>query len=313
MRAIRWGFLGAGYVASRALAPAAHAASSAVLQVVAARDPDRAAALEPRRIARDYAEVCSADDVDAVYIALSNDNHLPWVLRALESGKHVLCEKPLGLNAAEVARMTSAAERAGLIVVEAAWNRWHPRTRRLVELLDSAPGERVVEAVFTFDGVPAANYRLDSARGGGALLDVGCYVVALSLAALGAGPVTVESVRREVGATGVDLTTEAALTHPNGRTRILASFAQPETQFFRVDTAETTLALDSPAFTSWREPATLRIVERDVSRVEEFPACDAYQLMIDAVSQRISGTDAWTLPLTTSAETAAVLDAITAR
>ena len=309
---IRWGFLGAGYVASRGMAPAMHAADGAVLQAVGARDATRAAVLEPAGPVGSYAEICARDDVDAVYVSLPNNDHLHWVQVALEAGKHVLCEKPLGMDAAEVAVMRAAADQSGRLLVEAAWNRWHPRTRRLDELVAPITGQREVRAWFTFPGVPADNYRLDPARGGGALLDVGCYAVAASLAALGAGAVDVSGVERHRGPTGVDLTTSAILTHPNGSARITASFERPEAQGLIIESPGLTVEFGGQAFTTWREPCTLRVVQDGDTRDEQFAACDPYQLMIEAVSARIRGEDAWVLPLDTSEAVAATLDAIAA-
>jgi len=309
---IRWGFLGAGYVASRGMAPAVHAADGAVLQAVGARDATRAAGLEPAGPVGSYAEICARDDVDAVYVSLPNNDHLHWVQVALEAGKHVLCEKPLGMDAAEVAVMRAAADQSGRLLVEAAWNRWHPRTRRLDELVAPITGQREVRAWFTFPGVPADNYRLDPARGGGALLDVGCYAVAASLAALGAGAVDVSEVERHLGPTGVDLTTSAILTHPNGSARITASFERPEAQGLIIETPGLTVEFGGQAFTTWREPCTLRVVQDGDVREEQFAACDPYQLMVEAVSARIRGEDAWVLPLDTSEAVAATLDAIAA-
>lgn len=313
---MRWGFLGAGYVASRALGPAVHAADGAVLQVVGARDPGRAAALEPVRTAGSYAEVCAADDVDAVYVALPNDAHLPWVLSALAAGKAVLCEKPLGRDAADVRQMAEAAARAGRPLVEAAWTRWHPRTQRVEQLLAGAPGPREVRSWFTFPGVPAGNYRLQVARGGGALLDVGCYATAAALAALGPGEVTVARAEQHLGPTDVDLTTTAALSSPAGAARVMASFERPEAQGWVTHAPGLTVEVPHPAFTSWREPAVLRVVEEGVPREEEFAPCDAYRLMVEAVSAHVAGAagldgaQPWVLPLSVSAAVAAVLDAI---
>ena len=317
-RPVRWGFLGAGFVASRGMAPAVHAAQGAVLQAVGARDAARAAALEPAGVVGSYADVCDRDDVDAAYVSLPNDDHLRWVLHALESGKHVLCEKPLALDADEVIVMRAAAEQAGLLLVEAAWNRWHPRTRRLESLLAPVPGPRSVEAWFTFPGVPADNYRLDPARGGGALLDVGCYTVAAALTALGVGEVdapaeaSISDVERHVGPTGVDLTTTARLSGANGTARIVASFERPEAQGLTIEAPEFSLALGGQAFTTWREPCALRVTQDGSTRVEEFAACDPYQLMVEAVSDRIRGGDSWVLPLSTSLAVAAAVDAIAA-
>lgn len=306
---VRWGFLGAGFVASRGLAPAVHAADGAVLQAVAARDEHRAAALEPVRATTSYAEVCTADDVDAVYLSLPNDDHLPWVLEALAAGKQVLCEKPLGLDAAQVARMAAAAESADRLLVEASWNRWHPRTRRVEALLADVAGPLDVRAWFTFPGVPADTYRLDPGRGGGALLDVGCYAVAAALIALG-DDATVTSVERHVGPTGVDLSTSASLSSARGRARTTASFERPESQGWTVAAPGLLLDVADPAFTSWHAGSTLRVVARDQEQVESFEPCDPYRLMIEAVSRRVQGDDAWVLPLSTSLAVASALDAI---
>jgi predicted dehydrogenase len=315
---VRWGFLGAGFVASKGMAPAVHAADGAVLQAVGARDAGRAAALEPAGSVGSYAQICAADDVDAVYVSLPNNDHLHWVQVALEAGKHVLCEKPLAMDAAEVGAMRAVAERADRLLVEAAWNRWHPRTRRIDELVAPLTGQREVDAWFTFPGVPVDNYRLDPARGGGALLDVGCYTVSAALAALGVddsggGPVVdVVSVGRTTGPTGVDLTTVASLAHPNGTARVTASLERPEAQGLTIEAPGLSVEFAGQAFTTWREPSVLRIVQDGVAREEQFEACDPYQIMVEAVSARIRGEDAWVLPLGTSHAVAATLDAIAA-
>ena len=305
----RWGFLGAGFVASRGLAPAVHEANGAVLQVAAARESSRAELLEPVRVADSYAAVCEADDVDVVYLSLPNDDHLPWVLAALDAGKHVVCEKPLGLDAPQVEQMMAAAQRSGTMLVEASWNRWHPRTKRVEELLAPVDGPIDVQAWFTSPGVPEDNYRLEPSRGGGALLDVGCYATAAALIGLG-DDVTVTLAEHHIGATGVDLTTAARLISPRGQAEITASIERPESQGWIVSSPRIRLDLPHPAFTSWRESSTLRIVEDGVERVETFEACDAYQLMVEATSARAMGADAWVLPLETSLAVARTLDEV---
>ena len=95
---IRWGFIGAGYVASKAVAPAVHAASSACLAAVASRDPHRAAALAPEKVYERYEDLIADPTIDAVYINLANSQHCQWTIAALSAGKHVLCEKPLAVN-----------------------------------------------------------------------------------------------------------------------------------------------------------------------------------------------------------------------
>ncbi|HYO19839.1 MAG TPA: Gfo/Idh/MocA family oxidoreductase, partial [Dermatophilaceae bacterium] len=275
-------------------------------------DSARAATLDPVASVGSYAEICARDDVDAVYVSLPNDDHLHWVQFALEAGKHVLCEKPLGMNAAEVAVMRAHSERSGLQLVEAAWNRWHPRTQRIDALVAPITGQRAVRAWFTFPGVPAGNYRLDPARGGGALLDVGCYTVSAALAALGADALAVVSVERHLGPTGVDLTTAAVLRHANGSAAVTASFERPEAQGLTIEAPGLVIEFGGQAFTTWREPCVLRVVEDGDLREERFAACDPYRLMVEAVSARIRGADAWVLPLATTESVAATLDAIAA-
>jgi xylose dehydrogenase (NAD/NADP) len=312
MSAVRWGFLGAGFIAGRALAPAVHAADGAVLQMAAARDPARAAALGPVRAVADYGEVLAADDVDAVYISLPNDAHLPWAVAALEAGKPVLCEKPLGLDAAQVRWMRAAAAATGGLLVEAAWNRWHPRSRRVVELVAEVGGPRAVRTWFEFPSVPVGNYRLDPRHGGGALLDVGCYAVGAALDALGPGEVEVAAVTRSVGPTGVDLTTTATLTHRAGTAEVSASFERPGAQGVRIEAPGMVVELLGQAFTSWHEPSALRVVRAGREHVEHFAACDAYRLMVEAVGERVRGGSAWVMPLDESERVAATLDRIAA-
>ena len=291
---VRWGFIGAGFVATKALAPAVHASPIAVLQAAAARDVGRAAALEPAGFSSsEYRRVISDDAVDVVYISLTNDAHLAWIVEALEAGKHVLCEKPITRNASECRMAFDAARAANRLLVEAAWNQWHPRTRRLDELVHSDTLGRVrgVTAEFTFDGVPDGNYRLDASRGGGALLDVGPYVVR-PIATWADASWSVDDVERTISDCGTDLRTRSRLSASNGATaHVLASFTDPEHQQLRLNTASGTVTCGSPAFTSWRQTSELEIVVDGQRWTEEFPSCDAYELMVSDVSRRIRGDE----------------------
>jgi predicted dehydrogenase len=312
---IRWGFIGAGWIATTALAPAVHAADGAVLQAVASRDEHRSRALHPERVHDRYEDLLEDESVDAVYVNLANDQHEPWTLRALAAGKHVLCEKPLGLTAPQVRSMADAAAAADRLLVEAAWSAWHPRSRRLKALAaDGSLGDILaIDSAFTFPGSLDGNYRLDPAMGGGALLDVGCYQVHCWVSLTqGAHHLQVEHCERTLSTTGVDLTTRAAGTI-DGSTRVaaLASFAHPEQQALSVTGSVTTAATrEGAAFTCWRQPASLAIGET----IEQFEPVDAYRLMIESVSRRISGDvdehTAWVLPLENSIRVAEILDAL---
>jgi predicted dehydrogenase len=305
MSAVRFGFLGAGWIAGRALAPAVHAADGAVLQAVAARDAERAGALEPvGRVHPDYAALLDDPDVDVVYISLTNEAHRPWVLAALAAGKHVLCEKPLGLDRREVDEMQAAAAAADRLLVEGFFYRWHPRMRRIDELVRSgALGEvRAVEAEFSFDGGGqdrmAGNFRLDPARGGGALYDVGVYPVSAAHTVLGAelAPAVVDL---DIGSTGVDLDTQATLRAPCGATaEVRCAIDGRERQALAVSGETATVGTaEGEAFTSWHARSSLIVRTPDgVVREEGFEPVDPYRLMVEAVAARVRGEDAWLVP-----------------
>ena len=303
-RAVHWGFLGAGFVAARAVGPAVHASAYAQLQAVGARDTERASALEPRGLAvDDYQAVLEDESVEAVYISLTNEAHLRWITAAITAGKHVLCEKPITLNAKECREAFSCARSAGLLLVEAAWTQWHPRTRRADALVTAGDlGEvRRIDASFTFDGVPTGNYRLDPSRGGGSLLDVGPYLLRPAVTWVHEDW-TVNAVSRTASEVGTDLRTNATLTTATGaKAEVLSSFVDPEHQDLQIHGSSAAIRFGSPAITSWREVANIEITDGVRRWSESFPACDAYELMVSSVSRRIRGdSDAY---VTTEEET----------
>jgi D-xylose 1-dehydrogenase (NADP+, D-xylono-1,5-lactone-forming) len=307
---VRWGFLGAGGI-SRPLAGAAHAAKGAVLQAAGARDPARAAALEPRRAYGSYEAVLADPEVDAVYIALANHQHLEWALRAVQAGKPVLCEKPLCLTAAEVDTLAAAAEDAGILVVEAMWWRWHPRTRDTERLVaDGAIGQvRHVAAGFVFDADLTGNYRLVPEHGGGALYDVGCYAISAVQAALGNQQVAEVAVRRRESRSGVDLHTDAVLSYVDADGEVSCGFDGPEGQWLVIRGESGEIELP---YTFMLRNARGELLHSDgtSTRRVPYPPVDAYQLMFEAVSARIRGEDTFVVPLADSRSCASVLDAV---
>lgn len=293
-----------------------HCADGAVLQAVAARDSQRAQSLDPAGNAYDaYDALLADDDVEAVYISLNNDAHMPWTLRALEAGKHVLCEKPLGLTGAEVAEMADTARRHDRRLVEATWSRWHPRTQRAQAMIATGAIGAVqsVDAGFTFPSVPPDNYRLELAKGGGALYDIGPYSVGAVLWAVPEGDVEVVSTEVVRHESGVDLTTHATLRIGEVRASARSSVAEDAAQWVRIVGAEATLVVEEPAHTSWLEPSRLSVLKHGADEVLHFAPVDPYQLMVEHVSRAIRGDEsAYVLSLGESLRAASVLDAIRA-
>ncbi len=324
-----FGFLGAGNISTSALAPAVHAASGAHLQAVAARDQHRASALEPRgRSYDDYAALLGDDSVEVVYVALANDSHERWAVAALEAGKHVLCEKPLGLDRGQVERMAAAAVAADRLLVEAWWYRWHPRTLRAVELVRSGALGRVrrVEAEFSFDGDLtgglAGNYRLDPARGGGAVYDVGCYAVDAARWALQAGELRVDHAEGSF-THGVDVRATARLAParpgdgPVPSAEVRCGIQGRDEQLVAVSGEEATLVLGGQSFTTRDAPCRLHLHahggdRRTGGQVEDFAAVDPYRLMVEAVAAAVRGEDVWLPTLQDSLDIATTTDAVRA-
>ena len=311
---VRWGFIGAGYVASRAMAPAVHAAGGAELYAVASRDAVRSAELEPTVVHNSYSNLIDDPNVDAVYISLTNVQHKEWVIAALEAGKHVLCEKPLALNADEVRIMNVAAEQNQRMLVEAVWTRWQPRMKRMAEVIQCGDLGDVlsISSAFTFKGDLTGNYRSDSAMGGGALLDVGCYQAHLWLMLLGETvDYSIESVKQTEGLTGIDLTTSIDATlNDSIRADALCSFDMAPEQRIAVEGSSSSMHTgDGEAFTLWKQDATLIIGDT----VETFAPDDAFSLMVQDVSAAIRGESAEVFPASSSLRVAEILDSIQAR
>ena len=310
---VNWGFLGAGFVASRGLAPAVHASRGAHLYTVASRDEQRSATLEPERVHATYDDLLADERVDAVYISLSNSQHIEWVTKSLEAGKHVLCEKPLGLNAIETAAMFDVAARNGRLLIEAVWGRWHPRFARMVELVSSGKIGDIehIETAFTFTSEMTDNYRLSPSMGGGALLDVGCYQAHAWVALTnGAADFSITELARTVGPTGIDLTTDVNVQINNNITaHAVSSFALPSNQQFIVRGTQGQISTAAgESFTTWNETSSLLI--NDV--LEEFPVANAFVEMVENVSQLIDGEDGWFVSGADSIRVAQILDTIAA-
>jgi predicted dehydrogenase len=225
MDKIRWGILGAGRIAG-AFAEGLRALDDAELVAVGSRSAEGAERFGerfgvPTRHAN-YEALAHDPNVDAIYVATPHPFHKPNTLLCLEAGKPVLCEKPFALNAAEAAEMIAAARARGLFLMEAMWSRFLPHITRLRALLaDGAIGEvRQVRADFSFRTELDPRGRLfDPALGGGGLLDVGIYPVALAWMILGA-PSKIVSLA-DLGSTGVDEQAALVFGYPGGRLAVL--------------------------------------------------------------------------------------------
>ena len=288
--AVKWGIISTAHI-NRLVIPGAHASPKVDLVAVASRDQPRAEEYaktwEIERAYGTYEALLEDAEIESVYISLPNTLHCEWSIKALEAGKHVLCEKPLSRHPEEIAAAFDAADRAGRLLSEAFMYRHNPQTKRLKQLVDDgAIGElRLVRTSFSYSLYDADNIRLRTDVEGGALMDVGCYCVSGSRL-LGGEP---ESVYGQafVGETGTDWVFTAQLRFPDD---VLALFecgtAMPDRDALEAVGSEGSLFLDDP----WHCRVPVIELQRDdgVELIELEPV-DSYRIELENVSDAIRG------------------------
>jgi xylose dehydrogenase (NAD/NADP) len=291
---VQLGFLSTANI-NRLLLTGARASDRVRVLAVASRDASRAETYarehEIERAYGSYDELLADDDVDAVYVPLPNSQHVEWSVRALEAGKHVLCEKPLSRRPEDVVRAFDVAEATGRVLTEAFMYRHHPQTLRVKQLVDGgAIGRlRALRATFSFDLLARSSLediRLNAALDGGALMDIGCYCV--SYFRLLAGEPERVSGEQVPAETGVDMAFHGILRLPHD---VLAhfhcSFALPARQELEAFGEEGSILLRAP----WQVGLGGGILLRRGSEVEQVDVeeADSYRLQLDDFAAAIRG------------------------
>jgi Predicted dehydrogenases and related proteins len=279
---VRWGILGTGGI-TRALLTGARRSSAVEIVAVGSRTPERAAEFAAEHaIARthpSYEALLADPDVEAVYISLPNSLHHPWTLRALEAGKHVLCEKPYSRRPADVVAAFDRADRAGLVLSEAFMWRHHPQARTVVELLPELGELQTIRATFSFVMGSQDNIRLRPDLDGGSLMDVGSYCVSGARLLTGEEPDLVYGMQ-VIGPSGVDVRFNGLLHFPGGAVAEFMSGFEAEHRSLEAIGSDGSIRLTNP----WL-PEDAAFV-RDGVEVR-FEAHDPYQLELEDISLAI--------------------------
>jgi predicted dehydrogenase len=269
----------------------AREADGVEIAAVASRNHERAEQFAREhgieRIHDGYEALLADPEIEAVYIPLPNAMHIPWTIRALEAGKHVLCEKPMSRHAAEVERAFDIAERQGRVLMEAFMYRHNPQTTRLAELVASgAIGElRLIRAAFSFLAGDPSDVRLQRELDGGALMDVGCYCVS-GIRLLAGEPEHVTGLQ-VLGGDGVDVAFAGAMSFAGGRlAHFDAGLSLAPRDELEVVGDQGTLFLDDP----WhcRQPVIELRSADGVQRIQT-PVVDSYGLEAENMSAAIRG------------------------
>jgi predicted dehydrogenase len=297
--AVHWGVLGAADIAVEKVIPAMMGSDLSRVEAIASRSPERAATFGtqlgiPSRYGS-YEELLADEGIEAVYIPLPNHLHAEWVLAAAQAGKHVLCEKPLALTAAEAREMVEGCAAAGVKLMEAFMYRLHPMwvaVRRMVET--GLVGDvRAVQSVFSYRNTDPANIRNIREFGGGALYDIGCYQVSVARMIFGAEPTDVKASIRWDETFGTDVVTSAVLDFDGRQAAFTCSTQLESDQRVAIQGTEGRLVVEIPFNIPPDRPTrVLHIAGGDPPvaphvEVHEFPPANQYAVQADAFSRSI--------------------------
>jgi predicted dehydrogenase len=284
---VRWGVLSTARIGAKAVNPAIQASSNGELGAVASRDEARARAFAEEHGIPDaygsYEALLEDPTIQAVYNPLPNSLHKEWTIRAAEKGKHILCEKPLALNAAECREMAAAAEANGVKLMEAFMYRFHPRTEKILSMVrEGALGDlKQIRSSFTFLLERPGDIRWDPELGGGALMDLGCYCVNVSRSAAGREPVEVRAMAN-FNDSGVDNQMAGTLRFEDG---LLAHFdcalTMERTQVYHLHGSKAHVrAVD--AFLPGTDDAVIELFDVENNLFPHVvPGADEYRLMVE--------------------------------
>jgi predicted dehydrogenase len=232
MGKIVWGILSTANIGIKRVIPAILAGRQGTIAAIASRDGDRAAAIAARfgipRHYGSYEALIAGPEIDAIYNPLPNSLHVEWTVKALEAGKHVLCEKPIALDAAEAQQIIDARDRAGKHVIEAFMVRFHPQWLRVRSLVQAGRigTVRALQSAFTFPVQNPGNVRNRADLGGGSLYDVGCYPIVTARYVYGAEPDRAIALLDRDPQLGIDQVTSGVVGFPGGGQLVFTSALQ---------------------------------------------------------------------------------------
>jgi predicted dehydrogenase len=293
MKPVRWGVLSVSRHFSFKIRPALVGSSTAEIAAVASRSLEKAV-----RAAREmsipkaygsYEELLADPGIEAVYIPLPNHLHAEWVKKASDAGKHVLCEKPFGMNAEETRQSIAYAQARGIFLMEAFMYRFHPQWRRVRELV--AIGEigavRAVHSFFSYSNMDPENIRNILEAGGGAIPDIGCYAVSSARFVLGREPSRVISLVARDPAFKTDVLSSAILDFGEARALFTVATQTHPVQHVEIIGTGGSILVHLP-FNAYSDvPQEVTVTAKLGARTIRFPIVDQYSLMFDEMSRAI--------------------------
>jgi predicted dehydrogenase len=321
IRKVRWGVLGAALIALKKVIPAMQHGDWCEIAAIASRDLEKArqaaAQLGIHRAYGSYEELLADPDIEAVYNPLPNHLHVPWSIRAAEAGKHVLCEKPLALDAAEARQLLDAQTRTGVQMGEAFMVRTHPQWLRARELVRSGRiGDlRAIMGFFSYFNRDPANIRNVRAWGGGGLFDIGCYPINTSRFIFGEEPRRAVALVERDPEMQTDRLSSAMLDFPSGQAVFTCSTQLVPYQRMQICGTRGRIEIEIPFNAPPDRPCRLFVDDGSdlfgaAIQTETFPVCDQYAIQGDLFSRAVRGEGEVPVPLADAVRNMAVIDAL---
>ncbi|MGH9800037.1 MAG: Gfo/Idh/MocA family protein [Blastocatellia bacterium] len=317
MSKIRWGVLGTSKFAQNKIIPAVKHCQHAEITAIASRDLGKAEE-EARRFGfakayGSYEELLTDAEIDAIYNPMPNHMHVDWSIRALQAGKHVLCEKPIGLSSSEGQRLVDAAKQhPKLKIMEAFMYRLHPQWQRAKQLVDAGKiGQlRTVQSFFSYFNTDASNIRNKADIGGGGMMDIGCYNVSLSRFIFGAEPTRVLGIAEFDPQFQTDRLASGILDFGNGTATFTCSTQLSPYQRVNIFGTEGRIEIEIPFNAPPDKPC--RMWHQQADKIEEivFDICDQYTIEFDLFSLAVLNDTAVATPLEDAVANMKVIEAV---
>lgn len=318
MQKLRWGVLSTAKIGREKVIPALQKSSCNQVLAICSRDAQSARtvadSLGIERAYGSYEELLADPDIDAIYNPLPNHLHVDWSIKALQAGKHVLCEKPLGLNTADAQRLVDAANaHPQLKVMEAFMYRFHPQWQMAKQLIDEGRIGKLyaVHSHFSYNNREPNNIRNKVDMGGGALLDIGCYSVSLSRWLFNEEPQQVLGQITPMPGEEVDCLTSGLMEFTHGSASFTAATKIEPIQYAEAIGDEGSLYIERPFYNDSSEPVQrIRITRNRVQEIIEVPDNNHYSAMGDAFARSVFNNTTVPTPLADAIANMRVIDAI---
>ncbi len=318
---VRWGVLSTAHIAVAKVIPAMQRGKWSKVTGIASRDPAKAkhfaSLLNIPKAYGSYEELLADDEIEAIYNPLPNHLHVPWTIKAAEAGKHVLCEKPIALNASEARTLIQVRVRTGVRIQEAFMVRTHPQWVATRDLISSGRiGQlKSINGFFSYFNRDAANIRNQPEIGGGALMDIGCYPITISRFIFEAEPKRVLGLIERDPEMRIDRLTSALLEFEGGHSAFTCSTQLAYYQRMTFLGTKGRIEVPVPFNAPNDQPTRIMIdKEGDLSskNIEtiEFPQCDQFTIQGDLFSQAIRENTEPQIPLEDAVNNMKVIDAV---